>query len=1025
MPYKNKTRKMKGGKIPMYNDNFFVFDGTYSVIYKNHYIFKTNVVDTITLSHNYEYLESTPEEIQLADQNLEKEKFVDLNFEKSTVFKNDNIDITLNYINSFELLGSPGYNEELQERDLKAENFDMDGVFNYILNCKERDNPAHKKFIESLSDIFLISNENGKYVYSDINGKHNLLSKYSFIYKLKPLIEILLDDTFDVETNNTNEMRITLIDKIIDMFPPIPHENLFPPPSHVMPPPPPSHVMPPPPPPQHKIKQKTKKEKKLVDEKTKKEKKLVDVPTGDYNSENLIKWMEQENQNSSFKFNNFIDIMDMMKVYSSYTNNINKNINFEDDIKAKYGEKMKTKSNLKDRLSDYLISEANDILKLKTDVFDYLKKTTLHYDSPGTHYTFTNKPRFWSDPVISKDIALDLRGFLILFYIYKRSKKPILAMNGRHPLYPISIKLFIESLFNVPNMTEHLNHDISDFQTKYPKSYSMRTVCIIDNNKFIYSECAGRGLFEVFKFICAGDDLNFHKEYLPDDANEKIKQLFDEYRSFEKMTKDKKPDVDKSFFKFTEIINNVSGLHYKRNEKGIIYELASPKFYEYLYYFLNNNFMPNGYDINHIFDNIKNPNITITPSNDKLILENKHFYLTLLIGPGHTTTSYIEKKSHSTKIYINNKTLRYLILTNKGIDDSINSIQTTNVTNMNMLFYIDFVRIIIPNNISSWDVSNVKDMSQMFVFCERFNEPLDSWNVENVENMSSMFKYCSSFNQPLNNWKVENVKNMNQMFKECKSFNQPLDGWNVENVTDMEEMFRACKLFNQPLNSWNVKNVTTMDHMFKECKSFDQPLNRWNVQNVKTMGEMFKDCVFFNQPLGHVDAHPGWNVSNVTDMTGMFQGCENFNQPLNSWIVSNVTSTFSMFQGCEKFNQPLDNWNVSNVIYMNGMFKNCKAFNQPLKSWNVSNVPNMLSMFEGCENFNQPLDSWDVSNVESMTAMFKNCKNFNQPLNSWKIQNKTSTFMMFHGCINMSESNKPNKINNGGRKTRKINKKNK
>ena len=963
MSYKQKTRKkrfVKGGKIPTYNDNFFVFDGIYSVIHKNHYIFKTNAAETITLTDNYEYLKSTTDEIHLADQNLEKEKFVDLNFENSTVFKNDNIDITLNYINSFELLGSPVYNEELEERGLKAEDFDMDSVFNYILNCKERDNPAHKKFIESLSDIFLISNENGKYVYSDINGKHNLLSKYSFIYKLKPLIEILLDDTFDVETNNTNEMRIALIDKIIDMFPPMPHENLFPPPlsSHIMPPPPP-------PPPPHQTKQKTKKMK---------EKKLVDVPTGDYNSENLIKWMEQENQNSSFKFNNFIDIMDMMKVYSSYTNNINKNINFENDIKAKYGEKMKTKSNLKDRLSDYLISEATDILQLKTDVFDYLKKTTLHYDSPGTHYTFTNKPRFWSDPVISKDIALDLRGFLILFYIYKRSKKPILAMNGRHPLYPISIKLFIESLFNVSNMTEHLNYDISEFQTKYPKSYSMRTVCIIDNNKFIYPECAGRGLFEVFKFICAGDDLNFHKEYLPDDTNEKIKQLFDEYGSFEKMTKDKKPDVDKSFFKFTEIINNVSGLQYKRNEKGIIYELTSPKFYEYLYYFFNNNFMPNGYDINHIFDNIKNPNITITPSNDKLILENKHFYLTLLIGPGHTTTSYIEKKSHSTKIYINNKTLRYLILTNKGIDDSVNSIQTTNVTNMNMLFYIDFVRIIIPNNISSWDVSNVKDMSWMFFFYTGFNQPLDSWNVENVENMSSMFYKCSSFNQPLNNWNVKNVKNMNQMFRDCISFNQPLDGWNVENVTDMEEMFRGCKLFNQPLNSWNVQNVTTMNGVFKECKSFNQPLGRvddahpgWNVSNVKTMGEMFKDCVNFNQPLD------SWDVSNVTDMTGMFQGCTLFNQPLDSWIVSNVTSTYSMFQECEKFNQPLDSWNVSNVIYMNGMFKNCKAFNQPL--------------------------------------------------NSWKIQNKTSTFMMFHGCINMSESNKPTKINNGGRKTRKINKK--
>ena len=42
-----------------------------------------------------------------------------------------------------------------------------------------------------------------------------------------------------------------------------------------------------------------------------------------------------------------------------------------------------------------------------------------------------------------------------------------------------------------------------------------------------------------------------------------------------------------------------------------------------------------------------------------------------------------------------------------------------------------------------------------------------------------MFLNATSFNQPLNSWNVSNVRNMHQMFAGASSFNQPLNNWNV------------------------------------------------------------------------------------------------------------------------------------------------------------------------------------------------------------------------------------------------------
>ena len=136
-------------------------------------------------------------------------------------------------------------------------------------------------------------------------------------------------------------------------------------------------------------------------------------------------------------------------------------------------------------------------------------------------------------------------------------------------------------------------------------------------------------------------------------------------------------------------------------------------------------------------------------------------------------------------------------------------------------------------DISSWDVSNVTNMSSMFIYNRGFNQDLSSWDVSNVRDMSHMFSYARNFNQDLSTWDVSNVTTMNDMFYETESFNQPIGSWDVSNVTNMSVMFYNAQNFNQDLSSWDVSNVTNMSEMFYNAQNFNQDLSAWDVSNVQ------------------------------------------------------------------------------------------------------------------------------------------------------------------------------------------------
>ena len=333
---------------------------------------------------------------------------------------------------------------------------------------------------------------------------------------------------------------------------------------------------------------------------------------------------------------------------------------------------------------------------------------------------------------------------------------------------------------------------------------------------------------------------------------------------------------------------------------------------------------------------------------------------------------------------------RDLLITMRNNGDDLSKVITTNVTDMNVMFYGANDNNIDIGDIGSWDTSNVTDMSGMFKY-SGFNQDIGNWNTSNVTDMNNMFYGDFGFDQDIGNWNTSNVINMSKMFYRT-NFNQDIGNWNVSNVTDMSFMFYDVAFFNQDIGSWDTSNVTDMSHMFScEFSSyayFNQDLGLWDTSSVTNMNRMFYRQSLFNGNIGN------WNTSNVTDMNYMFSGTD-FNQDIGNWDTSSVTNMGSMFYDAAFFNQDIGSWDTSNVTDMSGMFSLNNDFNQYIGDWDTSSVTNMGNMFKFNRDFNQDIGNWDTSNVTQMGSMFHDARSFNQYIGDWDTSSVTNMGSMF------------------------------
>jgi surface protein len=114
------------------------------------------------------------------------------------------------------------------------------------------------------------------------------------------------------------------------------------------------------------------------------------------------------------------------------------------------------------------------------------------------------------------------------------------------------------------------------------------------------------------------------------------------------------------------------------------------------------------------------------------------------------------------------------------------------------------------------------DMNGMFDGSP-FNQDISSWDVSNVKSMALMFAR-TPFNQDIGGWDVGSVTNIAAMFVDS-SFNQDISGWDVSNVTDMDTVF-AGSPFNQDIGNWDIGNVTDMTAMFNDSQMSTENYSR-------------------------------------------------------------------------------------------------------------------------------------------------------------------------------------------------------
>ena len=237
-------------------------------------------------------------------------------------------------------------------------------------------------------------------------------------------------------------------------------------------------------------------------------------------------------------------------------------------------------------------------------------------------------------------------------------------------------------------------------------------------------------------------------------------------------------------------------------------------------------------------------------------------------------------------------------------------------------FMFSYMRNLTTLDLSSFNTSNVTDMSYMFDVTPKLATlDLSNFDTSQVTTMSHMFDCVSSLTTlNLSNFDTSNVTDMRGMFYGMANLTTlNLSSFDTSKVMNMSEMFYGmANLTTLDLSSFDTSMVISMQAMFERMYNLTTlNLSNFNTSNVTNMGEMF----FYIHNLTSLDLS-NFDTSKVTDMRNMFNAMSNLTTlDLSSFDTSKVTNMMGMFANMSNLTSlDLSNFDTSMVTDMKYMF---------------------------------------------------------------------------------------------------------
>jgi len=134
-------------------------------------------------------------------------------------------------------------------------------------------------------------------------------------------------------------------------------------------------------------------------------------------------------------------------------------------------------------------------------------------------------------------------------------------------------------------------------------------------------------------------------------------------------------------------------------------------------------------------------------------------------------------------------------------------------------------------------------MHEMFSFTVEFDQDLDDWDVSNVTNMSGMFMNANKFDGKIGKWDVSNVKDMSFMFMGASEFNQDLSRWDVSNVTNMSGIKMNANKFDGNIGVSKKDNKNTRYNEERKVITVKQYINTFRKKGITYLQSLSKQDI--------------------------------------------------------------------------------------------------------------------------------------------------------------------------------------